>query len=58
VYLALGIGFKVQKQGAKGFEAIPHVEMWRDLPFLVWDGIIFSIDTIKSKGRPNYDAVL
>lgn len=40
VYLALGIGFKVQKQGAKGFEAIPHVEMWRDLPFLVWVGRI------------------
>ena len=26
--------------------------------YLVRDGVIFSIDTIKSKGRPSYDGVL
>ena len=84
-----------------GPEAIPHLEMWKDLPFLVkararparrvppptpppppapqpsgrrchlsqphaplpqpralQDGIVFSIDTIKSKARPNYQTVL
>ena len=45
--------------GAKGVEAVPHLDMWRDLPWLVKDGIVFTIDTIKSKGRrPNYDGVL
>ena len=43
---------------APGLDALPHLEMWKDLPFLVRDGVIFSIDTIKSKAAPNYQAVL
>ena len=82
-----------------GPDAIPHLEMWKDLPFLVrvrrprapkslcispvhldgsmrrhdhpttaiyliwlclpWqDGVVFSVDTIKSKARPTYQNVL
>ena len=40
-----------------GVEALPHLEMWKDLPFLVRDGVIFAVDTIKSKGRPGYDGL-
>ena len=71
-------------------DAIPHLEMWKDLPFLVRDGalassgaaaaapprdgatlaraalfalrtfsgIFFSIDTIKSKGKAQYQTYL
>jgi len=58
LYCALGIGYNVKNLGAKGLEAVPHREMWLDLPYLVKDGVIFSVDTIKSKGRAQYDAVL
>lgn len=49
----------VKREGARlnSTEAIPHVEMWKELPSLVKDGVVFSIDTIKSKGKPNYDNV-
>lgn len=59
LYLGLGIAYKVRREGAKlnSLEAIPHVEMWKELPALVRDGVVFSIDTIKSKGRPSYDSV-
>ena len=49
---------QMKRDGAKGVDAIPHLEMWKDLPFLVRDGVIFTVDTIKSKGRPNYESVL
>ena len=51
LYFALGVAYKVRREGAKlnSLEAVPHVEMWKELPYLVCDGIIFSIDTIKSK---------
>lgn len=39
-------------------QAIPHLEMWKDLPYLVRDGVVFSIDTIKSKARSQYQTVL
>lgn len=58
-YFGFGIFYNVKNLGAKGLEAIPHREMWMDLPYLVRDGVIFSVDTIKSKGRTvQYDAVL
>ena len=57
VYCGLGIAYNVQRKGAKGVEALPHLEMWKDLPFLVRDGVVFAVDTIKSKGRPGYDGL-
>ena len=58
LYFGCGVAFKVHREGARGVEAVPHLEMWRDLPFLVWDGVIFTVDTLKSKGRPGYDSGL
>ena len=58
LYFALGVAYKVKRFGAKGVDAIPHLEMWLDLPYLVRDGVIFAIDTLKSKGRPSYEPVL
>lgn len=58
-YCGLGIYFNMQRNGAKGLDAIPHLEMWKDLPALVWEGTIFAIDTIKSKGgKAQYEGVL
>ena len=77
----------MRRNGATGTDAIPHIEMWKDLPFLVRDGtprarfrggrardlahasaprdgrrrcagIFFSIDTIKSKGKAQYQSYL
>ena len=59
LYFTLGIAYSVRRLGTPlGIEAVPHLAMWQDLPFLVRDGIVFSIDTIKSKGRPQYQTVL
>ena len=38
----MGVAYNVQRKGAKGVEAIPHLEMWKDLPFLVRDGVVFA----------------
>ncbi|KAL1524203.1 hypothetical protein AB1Y20_019111 [Prymnesium parvum] len=58
LYLGLGVAYNVKRNGASGLDAVPHLEMWKDLPFAVRDGIIFSIDTIKSKGRQQYQTYL
>ena len=58
VYCALGVLHKTRNEGAKGLEAVPHLETWKDLPYLVRDGVIYSVDSIKSKAQSEYDAVL
>jgi hypothetical protein len=59
-YCALGVAYKVRRLGTPaGLESLPHVEMWRDLPALVRDGIVFSVDTLKSaRRRDHYQTVL
>ena len=59
-YCALGVAYKVRRLGTPaGLESLPHVEMWRDLPALVRDGIVFSVDTLKSAWRrDHYQTVL
>jgi len=57
LYCGLGVAYNIYRKGAKGVDAVPHLETWKDLPFLVRDGIIFAVDTIKSKGRPGYDGL-
>jgi hypothetical protein len=57
-YFGLGFLYKSRRHGAQGLEAVPHLETWKELPYLVRDGVIFSVDTIKSKGRASYDPVL
>ena len=58
-YCGIGIFFNVRRLGMPlGLSAIPHADTWRALPFLVRDGFVFTIDTLKSKARGNYDSVL
>ena len=56
-YCALGIAFKIRREKATGLDVIPHLETWKGLPSLVKDGVVFSIECVKTGGRPNYDAV-
>lgn len=58
IYCGLGVVYNVRRNGARGLEALPHLEMWKDLPSLVRDGVVFSVDTIKSKASGQYDTVL
>ena len=59
LYCGLGVAYRIRRLKCEpGPDAIPHLEMWKDLPFLVRDGVVFSIDTIKSKARPTYQNVL
>lgn len=41
---------KIVKYQATGFDIIPNIEFWKDLPNLVYDGVQFAI----SCGRPRY----
>eukprot|EP00033_Pygsuia_biforma_P000248 GCRY01000308.1.p1 GENE.GCRY01000308.1~~GCRY01000308.1.p1 ORF type:complete len:254 (+),score=56.32 GCRY01000308.1:93-854(+) len=50
VYLAAGITFKVVKKGARGAEAIPNVEFWKDFPRLVKDGFMFTVNHTCRRG--------
>jgi len=58
LYITLGVVYNIKRMGASGLDALPHREMWRDLPFLVRDGIFFTVDTIKSKGKSQYESYL
>ena len=58
LYCGLGVYHGTRNGLTLGPEAIPHVEMWKDLPYLVRDGFVFAVDTIKSKGRGQYESVL
>jgi len=42
VYFAGGVGYNYYN-GAQGVELIPQVEFWKDLPFLVKDGVMFCV---------------
>lgn len=63
LYCGLGIAYNVRRNGAKidtaqGLaEALPHLEMWKDLPILVRDGFVFAVDTIKSKATSQYETM-
>jgi len=42
VYLGVGIGYKMHKYGVRGVEAVPHIDFWREVPYLVKEGLVFS----------------
>jgi len=46
IYLSVGIGFNYQN-GEQGAGLIPHLGFWLDVPNLIADGIIFSVNTVK-----------
>jgi len=55
VYFAGGFAYNYKMKELRGVEAIPQVGFWKDLPFLVKDGVLF----IKNKvtGNSGYSAV-
>ena len=42
LYLGIGIGVKWHKFGMRGAEAVPNIDLWRQVPGLVKDGVIFA----------------
>ena len=54
LYLGIGIGYNYSV-GHRGQEAIPHLEMWKDLGGLIAEGFMF----VKSCGRDGvlYDSI-
>jgi hypothetical protein len=43
VYFVGGAAFRYKQLDMRGVEAIPHLELWREVPGLVGDGITFSV---------------
>jgi hypothetical protein len=41
-YLVVGIIIQVAVRGARGVEVIPNLSFWKDFPFLLKDGILFT----------------
>jgi hypothetical protein len=41
IYFIIGAAWNFFKNKERGVHIIPHVDFWKDLPFLVWDGIKF-----------------
>eukprot|EP01080_Neovahlkampfia_damariscottae_P001444 gene1444-12063_t len=41
LYLIIGVIFKKIKYGSKGLDLIPNIAFWKDVPFLIGDGIMF-----------------
>jgi len=52
VYFAAGIGYNYYN-GSQGAELIPQVEFWKDLPFLVKDGVMFCVGLCTGGGGYN-----
>jgi hypothetical protein len=43
LYFCGGAAFRYRQLDMRGLEVIPHLELWREVPGLVGDGIMFSI---------------
>jgi len=44
----------------EGIEIIPNVHFWKDLPFLLKDGIMLPVDLIRmiaNRNKPAYESV-
>jgi hypothetical protein len=50
LYIIIGCAWKTKKQGTTGMESCPQIEFWRDLPSLVKDGCLFTVNKIRGKG--------
>merc|ERR1711988_828559 len=48
LYFAIGICYKMHKYGKRGEDALPHIDFWRELPYLVKDGISFAVGKARS----------
>jgi hypothetical protein len=47
-YIAIGISYNKRIKKLNGKESIPHIEFWRDFPYLVMDGFVFSVKKLKN----------
>ncbi len=47
LYVLLGVAYKVKVHEIKGIESVPNINFWREFPFLVQDGIVYSIKKLK-----------
>jgi len=46
-YLTIGITYNRRINKLNGKDSIPNIEFWRDFPYLVIDGVSFSIKKLK-----------
>ena len=49
LYFAIGMFYKRKRYHAEGVDMVPNVGFWRDLPYLVKDGVTFTISKIFTK---------
>jgi len=54
-YFVAGALINYKKYEKRGVEAVPHLAFWKDLPFLVKDGVVFTVQ--KARGRGTYATV-
>ena len=47
VYFVAGIIYKKKRYDAQGVDMVPNIDFWKELPFLVKDGVAYTIDKIR-----------
>eukprot|EP01115_Flamella_aegyptia_P001939 TRINITY_DN1321_c1_g1_i1.p1 TRINITY_DN1321_c1_g1~~TRINITY_DN1321_c1_g1_i1.p1 ORF type:complete len:188 (-),score=27.31 TRINITY_DN1321_c1_g1_i1:121-684(-) len=45
-YIIIGMAVKYKKYDARGVEMIPNINFWKDFPFLIKDGVFFTIQKV------------
>ncbi|KAL5506662.1 hypothetical protein EMCRGX_G008374 [Ephydatia muelleri] len=50
-YIAIGMAIGYRVKGARGIEMVPQLAFWKDLPFLIKDGILFSFSPCCKRDR-------
>ncbi|XP_064392200.1 cation-dependent mannose-6-phosphate receptor-like [Halichondria panicea] len=49
LYFIIGSIVMFQVKGARGIEVVPNYSFWKDLPFLIKDGVLFMFQPCRSK---------
>jgi len=49
LYLIIGAAVQFKVKGARGLELIPNLEFWKDLPFLMKDGCVYTFRKLTCK---------
>lgn len=57
IYFILGGLFLYYKRGARGKEVIPNYAFWKDLPFLLKDGLLFTISPCYKRQSNKYSGL-
>ncbi|KAL1925221.1 uncharacterized protein VTP21DRAFT_104 [Calcarisporiella thermophila] len=56
-YIILGMLYNYNTNRARGVDMIPHLEFWRDLPYIIRDGLVRLWNMFASSGRGRYSAL-